>query len=100
MLTNNRAVLRSAVQKFISSREPRLKQKSRQGRFFGAAFFFLGRKIMETLRQFAEQHKVRLNDRKHERKFRLATSEDTIHGRYGEIVSDESFGAALAVKFI
>jgi hypothetical protein len=52
------------------------------------------------IREFAEIHRVRLNDRKHERKFRLETSEDTIHGRYGEIVADSSYGPVLAVKFI
>ena len=53
------------------------------------------------LREFAEKNRVRLNDRKHERKFRITTSEDTIHGRYGEIVADPTYGDdVLAVKFI
>lgn len=58
---------------------------------------------METSKivsQFVEKYRLRLNDRKHERKYRITTSEDTIHGRYGEIVGGESFGAVLAVKFI
>ncbi len=55
---------------------------------------------METIKQFAERYRLRVNDRKHERKYRITTSEDTIHGRYGEIVADESFGDVLAVKFI
>ena len=42
---------------------------------------------MESLRQFAVRLRLRMNDRKHERKYRLTTSEDTIHGRYGEIVA-------------
>jgi hypothetical protein len=54
---------------------------------------------METLREFADRNRVRINDRKHEPKHRLETSEDTIHGRYGEIVTDPSHGA-FAVKFI
>ena len=52
------------------------------------------------LREFAEKNRVRLNDRKHERKFRITTSGDTIHGRYGEIVADPTYGDVLAVKFI
>jgi hypothetical protein len=54
---------------------------------------------VETIRQFAEKHKTRLNDRRHERKYRLETSEDTINGRYGEIVEDVTFGK-FVVKFI
>ena len=53
-----------------------------------------------TIEQFAAEHSVRLNDRKHERKNRLRTSETTIHGRFGEIVADASFGDAFAVKFL
>jgi hypothetical protein len=53
-----------------------------------------------TIEQFAAQHRVRLNDRKHERKNGLRTSESTIHGRFGEIVADPSFGDAFAVKFL
>jgi len=53
-----------------------------------------------SIEQFAEKYRWRMNDRKHERSFGLTTSEDTIHGRYGEIVADESFGPILAVKFI
>lgn len=53
-----------------------------------------------TISEFAEKYRLRMNDRKHERKFGLAASEDTIHGRYGEIVADESFELVLAVKFI
>lgn len=53
-----------------------------------------------SLRDFAAKHHLRLNDRKHERKYRLATAEDTIHGRYGEIVDDPSYGSVFAVKFI
>jgi hypothetical protein len=54
---------------------------------------------MESLRQFAVRLRLRVNDRKHERKYRLTTSEDTIHGRYGEIVADPSYDH-FAVKFI
>lgn len=54
---------------------------------------------MESLRQFAVRLRLRVNDRKHERKYRLTTSEDTIHGRYGEIVADPSY-ELFAVKFI
>ena len=52
------------------------------------------------VKSFAEQYRVRINDRKHERKYGITTSEDTVHGRYGEIVADESFGDSLALKFI
>ncbi|MGH9682750.1 MAG: hypothetical protein ACRD4S_03945 [Candidatus Acidiferrales bacterium] len=55
---------------------------------------------METIKQFAEKHRIRLNDRKHQRKYRITTSEDTVHGRFGEIVEDLSYGDVLAVKFI
>ena len=54
---------------------------------------------MESVREFADRHRVRINDRKHEAKYGLETSEDTIHGRYGEVVADPSFGT-FAVKFI
>ena len=50
-------------------------------------------------KEFAEKYRVRLNERKHERKFGLSTSEDTIHGRHGEIVSDASY-VAFAVRFV
>jgi hypothetical protein len=53
-----------------------------------------------ALRSFAEKYHLRLNDRKHERKRGLETNEDTIHGRYGEIVDDPSYGPVLAVKFL
>lgn len=52
------------------------------------------------LQTFAQKHGVRLNDRKHERKYKLSTNTHTIHGRYGEIVEDSTFGDVLAVKFI
>lgn len=51
------------------------------------------------LREFAERYMLRVNDRKHESKYGLETGEDTIHGRYGEIVDDPSYGL-FAVKFI
>ena len=53
-----------------------------------------------TVEQFAAEHRVHLNDRKHERKNGLRASEATIHGRFGEIVADASFGDAFAVKFL
>ncbi len=56
--------------------------------------------ITNPIREFATRYRLRVNDRKHERKYGITTSEDTIHGRYGEIVSDQSYGLVLAVKFI
>lgn len=52
------------------------------------------------IKAFAEKYRVRLNDRKHERKYRLSTSEDMVRGRSGEIVDDPSYGSVFAVKFI
>ncbi|MGB2679144.1 MAG: hypothetical protein WAN12_18835 [Candidatus Acidiferrum sp.] len=52
------------------------------------------------MKQFRERYRVKMNGRKHERKYRLTTGEDTVHGRYGEIVEDKSYGDAFAVKFI
>lgn len=53
-----------------------------------------------TLRDFAEKYRARVNDRRHESEFRLNTTEDTIHGRYGEIAEEPSYGPAFVVKFI
>jgi hypothetical protein len=53
-----------------------------------------------SIRGFAVKYRLCLNDRKHERKYGITTTEDTIHGRYGEIVSDQSYEHVLAVKFI
>lgn len=52
------------------------------------------------IKAFAKKYRVRLNDRKHERKYRLNMSTDTVHGRYGEIVDNLSYGSVVAVKFI
>lgn len=52
------------------------------------------------VREFGEKYRVRVNDRKHERKYRITTTEDTVHGRHGEIVADPSFGNVFAVKFL
>jgi len=52
------------------------------------------------IREFSDKFRGRLNDRRHEEKFGLETNEDTIHGRYGEIVEDPIFGSVLAVKFL
>jgi hypothetical protein len=52
------------------------------------------------IREFSEKYRTRANDRRHEEKFGLETSEDTIHGRYGEVVEDPSFRSVLAVKFL
>jgi len=54
----------------------------------------------EKIRAFAAKYHVRLNDRRHERIYGLDANEDTIHGRYGEIVDDPTYGHVLAVKFI
>ena len=48
------------------------------------------------VKSFAEQYRVRINDRKHERKYGITTSEDTVHGRYGEIVADNLTGRGLS----
>ena len=53
-----------------------------------------------NIKEFAEKYRVRLNDKKHERKYRISTSEDTVHGRYSEIVDDKTFGSVFAVRFI
>lgn len=50
------------------------------------------------IREFAAKYHLRLNDRKH--KHRHRATEDTIQGKFGEIVSDASFGQVLAVKFV
>jgi hypothetical protein len=52
------------------------------------------------IKEFTEKYRVRLNDKKHERKYRISTSEDTVHGRYGEIVDDKTFGSVFAVRLI
>jgi hypothetical protein len=97
---------RGAIPQLLHPRPMEVKSKfDRKQRAAGysagppAGFFILGDKDM-SIEQFAEKYRWRMNDRKHERSFGLTTSEDTIHGRYGEIVADESFGPILAVKFI
>lgn len=47
---------------------------------------------MQTIQEWAEPYRVRLNDRKHERRYGLETSEGTVHGRYGEVVADPTYG--------
>jgi len=53
-----------------------------------------------TVKEFGERYKVRVNDRKHERKYEITTSEETVHGRHGEIVADPSFGNVFTIKFL
>jgi hypothetical protein len=67
-----------------------------------SAAHYVSRKELKSMdiREFAEQYRVRLNDRKHERRFKITTSEDTVHGRCGEIVADPTYGDVLAAKFI
>jgi hypothetical protein len=52
------------------------------------------------IREFATKHRLLLNDRKREHLSGITSTEDTIHGRFGEIVSDASFGQVLSVKFV
>jgi hypothetical protein len=56
--------------------------------------------VTNPIREFATKHRLRLNDRKQEHRQRFSTTEDTVHGKFGEIVSDASFGQLLAVKFV
>jgi hypothetical protein len=53
-----------------------------------------------TIREFGDKYRVRVNDKKHAQKFRIESSEDVVYGRFGEIVTDESYGDVFAVKFI
>ncbi len=52
------------------------------------------------IREFATRYRLRVNDRKREHRHRVSTAEDTIQGRFGEIVPDPSFGPLLAVRFV
>ena len=52
------------------------------------------------IKEFAEKYRVRLNDKKHERKYRVSAVEDVVYGRFGEIAEDKTYGDVMAVRFI